>query len=222
MFSGRNKVVSLDLGFRNLGVCTWDPTTGEFMFWVDSVSCEQHTGVYAMGRFARTILDSPLMDGPAVLVVEQPYLVPGNAELCAKLFSVYSCLDCCATVVPSSRRTVVSWMQKTMPGLKVNTYADRKKAAIRFVDALLEFSSQANRDAWTAAKTCPKVDDMADACVNLVHHVGLEKTLGEREAAEFVVHNRESACPASKPRGAQAAAVRRRPVRQAALRTKAQ
>jgi len=176
---GQKKIVSYDLGFKNFGVCIWE--LGEFKFETRDVSTD---GSFDVGRRIRPVV---LADtGADTIVVEKPYQSRARGGAFTLVNDLFSAYNSVAAACPSTtefvgidRITVTSWMKRHFPELTMTAYGDRKESAVLLTSSLLSHSrlpqaelSQANWCEFLSAQK--KVDDAADAFLNLVCWMGLD------------------------------------------------
>lgn len=157
------RIVSFDIGLKNMGVCVLDMCTRK-VEWIDVLSViDAGCKVPAFSQIARkcnAVLEQhlPLLQTCDVVLVEKQ--VRANPKAVRLAGHVISYASLC---LPAASVHEFHARHKTQAlGLKANTYRERKKACVD--KALLFLADDAlNLDALAHFLVCSKRDDMADA-----------------------------------------------------------
>lgn len=171
--------VSLDLGFRNLGIAIWDGyavRTYNLEWLPSSVNDMSQTKVWeAFVQRLTDILNFFIKKGPnTTLILEVPYVgrnvgQNGNANA-IKLTSLYNCLALYYTTVHPVGRIIgfPPLMKKSVLGFDTKD----KKAVVEWAWHVLKCVESPTLADFEGHK---KKDDMADALVYLAHQVNLDR-----------------------------------------------
>jgi len=160
-------IAGIDPGRKHLGLCVYDTTRGCVVHWellqVEDVSAQ------AFVESVQCIFDArDLGECVSVYIERQP---PQNASMCRvqHYLQMYFCLrhpSCRVYTVQAAKRTryLKSMASRVPRKLLFDTYAQRKKSSITFVDHLLEeCETLCDESLRSRFATATKRDDFAEA-----------------------------------------------------------
>lgn len=183
------RYVSIDLGLSNAGVVEFIPSTGEWTFRL--LRCGTSFDTLELYIWARKLYED-LRLGEATVVLERPFVsaAGGTYGISLRLHALYSALAALVgqyDLNGSDRRKVMAWCREQAPDLQWTTLQKKNKESVvvltrRFVE---RYTSPETQLAWAQfASSHAKLDDVADAFVNLVHYLGVSTIWPEGQPSQ--------------------------------------
>lgn len=185
------RIVSIDLGFKNVGVCEYFTGTSDFHFRLLTAPIQYSTlGMWEWARELFNTLD--LGSKRTYTILEEPYFGPqsGSYGVAVRLHCLYTGLA--ALLGPdrflgSNRKTVSKQCQTEAPDLNwesgTKNYRGRKESGVILTGRILAaYATKASVLDWSRfASAHRKCDDVADAFLNLIFGLGPEMIWGKAQ-----------------------------------------
>lgn len=172
-----NKVLSFDVGIKNLAYCLYDPATQDIISW-DCINIGGDNFDHTSENLFRSLDDIFLQhefESLTVLIENQPvFKAPTMKSIQIMIYSYFKLLDvhgqCNNRVILVSATKKNKYMKGAGYPIAPKDYKSNKKNSVKCVEDWLE----KNQKSWfSVLQHHKKKDDLCDALLQIIVHIAL-------------------------------------------------